>query len=257
MRYFESQKAVSFILGGFQMNVLICDDEWSVTEQVSELLQKHCAETGTQVRFHPFDAPCAIKDFAEYDIAILDIDMGDFSGIDLARRLRKEKPGIVIIFLTNFIQYAPEGFEVQAFRYLLKSNMQKRLVSYFEDAVREVVREKQIITISVNSELIDIPVNHILYLESNLRIIIMHLIHDERKEYRFYGNMTDLSEKLEDLGFLRIQKSFLVNMEYIEQMQYEKVRLRGEIVLPSSAKNHKELKQHYLKWRGKNRWVIS
>lgn len=112
------------------MNVLICDDEWSVTEQVSELLQKHCAETGTQVRFHLFDAPCAIKDFAEYDIAILDIDMGNFSGIDLARRLRNEKPGIVIIFLTNFIQYAPEGFEVQAFRYLLKSDMQERLVSY-------------------------------------------------------------------------------------------------------------------------------
>ena len=95
--------------------------------------------------------------------------MGDFSGIDLAWRLRKEKPGIVIIFLTNFIQYAPEGFEVQAFRYLLKTNMQERLVSYFEDAVKEVVRKKQIITISVNSELIDIPVNHILYLESNLR----------------------------------------------------------------------------------------
>lgn len=148
----------------------------------------------------------------------------------------KEKPGIVIIFLTNFIQYAPEGFEVQAFRYLLKSDMQERLVSYFEDAVREVVREKQIITISVNSELIDIPVSHILYLESNLRIIIMHLIHDERKEYRFYGNMTDLSEKLEDLGFLRIQKSFLVNMEYIEQMQYEKVSLRGGIVCPQVLK---------------------
>ena len=253
----NNKKLVRLSWGEFQMNVLICDDEWSVTEQVSELLQKHCAETGTQVRFHLFDAPCAIKDFAEYDIAILDIDMGNFSGIDLARRLRKEKPGIVIIFLTNFIQYAPEGFEVQAFRYLLKSDMQERLVSYFEDAVREVVREKQIITISVNSELIDIPINHILYLESNLRIIIMHLIHDERKEYRFYGNMTDLSEKLEDLGFLRIQKSFLVNMEYIEQMQYEKVSLRGGIVLPSSAKNRKELKQHYLKWRGKNRWMIS
>ena len=202
------------------MNVLICDDERRITEQVSELLQKHCTENGMQVRFHLFDDPCAIKDLAGYDIAILDIDMGDFSGIDLARRLRNEKPGI-------------------------------------EDAVREVVRKKQIITISVNSEWIDIPINHILYLESNLRIVIMHLIHDERTEYRFYGNMTDLSEKLEDLGFLRIQKSFLVNMEYIEQMQYEKVRLRGGIVLPSSAKNHKELKQHYLKWRGKNRWAIS
>ena len=65
------------------MNVLICDDEWRVTEQVSELLQKHCAENGMQVRFHLFDDPCAIKDLAGCDIAILDIDMGDFSGIDL------------------------------------------------------------------------------------------------------------------------------------------------------------------------------
>lgn len=85
----------------------------------------------------------------------------------------------------------------------------------------------------------------------------MHLINNDRKEYRFYGNMTDLAEKLNNLGFLRVQKSFLVNMEYIEQLQYEKVRLFGGIVLPSSAKNHKELKQYYLKWRGKNRWAIS
>lgn len=85
----------------------------------------------------------------------------------------------------------------------------------------------------------------------------MHLIHDERTEYHFYGNLSDLSKKLEDLGFLRVQRSFLVNMEYIVQLQYEKVSLTGGIVLPSSAKNHKELKQHYLLWRGKNRWAIS
>ena len=223
---------------------------------VSTLLQEHCMENGIHAQIHAFDDPCAIKDYDSYDIAFLDIDMEKLNGINLARKLRQENPGIVIIFLTNFIQYAPEGFEVQAFRYLLKSDMQERLVSYFEDAVREVVREKQIITISVNAELIDIPVSHILYLESNLRVVTMHLINDDREEYRFYGNMTDLSEKLEALGFLRVQKSFLVNMEYIEQLQYEKVSLYGGIVLPSSAKNHKTLKQQYLKWRGKNRWAI-
>lgn len=95
------------------------------------------------------------------------------------------------------------------------------------------------------------------HLEANLRVIIVHLIHDERTEYHFYGNLSDLSKKLEDLGFLRVQRSFLVNMEYIVQLQYEKVSLTGGIVLPSSAKNHKELKQHYLLWRGKKRWAIS
>ncbi len=238
------------------MSFLVCDDEMKIVEQVSTLLQEHCMENGIHAQIHAFDDPCAIKDYDSYDIAFLDIDMEKLNGINLARKLRQENPGIVIIFLTNFIQYAPEGFEVQAFRYLLKSDMQERLVSYFEDAVREVVREKQIITISVNAELIDIPVSHILYLESNLRVVTMHLINDDREEYRFYGNMTDLSEKLEALGFLRVQKSFLVNMEYIEQLQYEKVSLYGGIVLPSSAKNHKTLKQQYLKWRGKNRWAI-
>ena len=239
------------------MNILICDDERNVVEQVSALLQDHCTKSGISAHFYSFDDPCTIENLNLYDIAFLDIDMGNFSGIDLARSLRKENPGIVIVFLTNFIQYAPEGFEVQAFRYLLKSDMNEKLVSYFEDAIREVIRKKRIVTISVNSEWIDVPVNHILYLESNLRIIIMHLIYDERKEYHFYGNMSDLSKKLEDLGFLRIQRSFLVNMEYIVQLQYEKVSLTGGIVLPSSTKNHKELKQCYLLWRGKNRWAIS
>ena len=146
------------------MNFLVCDDEMKIVEQVSTLLQEHCMENGIHAQIHAFDDPCAIKDYDSYDIAFLDIDMEKLNGINLARKLRQENPGIVIIFLTNFIQYAPEGFEVQAFRYLLKSDMQERLVSYFEDAVREVVREKQIITISVNAELIDIPDSHILNL---------------------------------------------------------------------------------------------
>ena len=120
--------------------------------------------------------------------------MGDSSGIDLARTLRMENPGVVIIFLTNFIQYAPEGFEVQAFRYLLKRDMNEKLIPYFEAASKEVVQRKRILTISVHSEPIDIPVSHILYLEANLRVIIVHLIHDERTEYHFYGNLSDLSK---------------------------------------------------------------
>ena len=71
------------------------------------------------------------------------------AGIDLARTLRRENPGIVIVFLTNFIQYAPEGFEVQAFRYLLKRDMNEKLIPYFEAASKEVVQRKRILTISV------------------------------------------------------------------------------------------------------------
>ena len=98
--------------GGCRLNLLICDDEPAVAEQVSALLRDHCEKSGISAHFYPFSDPGAIKDLSSYDIAFLDIDMGDSSGIDLARTLRRENPGVVIIFLTNFIQYAPEGIPV-------------------------------------------------------------------------------------------------------------------------------------------------
>ena len=143
--------------GGCRLNLLICDDEPAVVEQVSALLRDHCKKSGISAHFYSFSDPGAIKDLSSYDIAFLDIDMGDSSGIDLARTLRRENPGVVIIFLTNFIQYAPEGFEVQAFRYLLKRDMNEKLIPYFEAASKEVIQRKRILTISVHSEPIDIP----------------------------------------------------------------------------------------------------
>lgn len=59
-----------------------------------------------------------------------------------------------------------------------------------------------------------------------------------------------------DLGFLRIQKSYLVNMHYVEIFQYNKVQLRGGLCLAPSEKNYNELKQKYLHWRGKSRWML-
>ena len=83
-----------------------------------------------------------------------------------------------------------------------------------------------------------------------------HLLDEKRPAYQFYGNITELSKKIEPLGFLRIQKSYLVNMHYVEIFQYNKVQLRGGLCLAPSEKNYSELKQKYLHWRGKSRWML-
>ena len=65
------------------MNLLICDDEPAVVEQVSALLRDHCEKSGISAHFYPFSDPGAIKDLSSYDIAFLDIDMtshGLFAG---------------------------------------------------------------------------------------------------------------------------------------------------------------------------------
>lgn len=240
----------------FKMNVLVCDDDQQIVDSIIEELKKKSEETHVALRFYGFSQPSQIDLSLPYDIALLDIDMGETNGIELARKLRAENENIVIIFITNFIQYAPEGFEVQAFRYLLKADFSAKLDSYFDSAVQEVLQRKQLVTISINSEIIDVPVNDILYLESHRRIIVMHLLDEKRPAYQFYGNITELSEKIEPLGFLRIQKSYLVNMHYVEIFQYNKVQLRGGLCLAPSEKNYNELKQKYLHWRGKSRWML-
>ena len=221
----------------FKMNVLVCDDERQIVDSIIETLEKKTEETHVALRFYGFSQPSQIDLSLPYDIALLDIDMGETNGIELARKLRAENENIVIVFITNFIQYAPEGFEVQAFRYLLKSDLPAKLYSYFDSAVHEALQRKQLVTISINSEIIDVPVNDILYLESHRRIIAMHLLD-------------------EPLGFLRIQKSYLVNMHYVEIFQYNKVQMRGGLCLVPSEKNYSELKQKYLHWRGKSRWML-
>lgn len=240
----------------FKMNVLVCDDDRQVVDSVIESLKHQIEETNTASKFYGFSQPSQVNLSLPYDIALLNIDMGEINGIDFARKLRAENGNIVIIFITNFIQYAPEGFEVQAFRYLLKADLSIKLPSYFDSAVQEVLRRKQLVTISINSEIIDVPVNDILYLESHRRTIIMHLLDENRQAYQFYGNITELSEKIEPLGFLRIQKSYLVNMHYIELFQYNRVQMRGGLCLTPSEKNYSELKQKYLQWRGKSRWTL-
>ena len=150
----------------FQMNVLVCDDERQIVNSVIETLKKKTEGTQISSIFYGVSQPSQIDFSRPYDIALLDIDMGETNGIELARKLRAENENIVIIFITNFIQYAPEGFEVQAFRYLLKADFSAKLDSYFDSAVQEVLRRKQLVTISINSEIIDVPVNDILYIKT-------------------------------------------------------------------------------------------
>ena len=99
------------------MNVLVCDDDQQIVDSIIETLEKKTEETQVSSRFYGFSQPSQIDLSLPYDIALLDIDMGETNGIELARKLRAEKENNVIIYLTNYIQYPPEGVEVQALRY--------------------------------------------------------------------------------------------------------------------------------------------
>ena len=238
------------------MKFLICDDDDLMLKKLSLLIKNSPENKCYSNKIIEITNPTDVNIADEYDVAFLDIDMPQMSGIDLARKIHEQWPNTVIIFITNYVQYAPDGYEVGAFRYLMKNQITEKLIDYLDLAIKERTKRLRVITIQINGERINVPVSNILYMESSARIITIHLIENVRPMYQFYGNMSDLAQKFEILGFLRVHKSYLVNMKYIEIFQCKRLEIKGGILIPSSERKYSELKQRYLTWEAENKWSI-
>ena len=240
------------------MNILICDDQSKDAEKLHKMINEQIAQEGWEASITVLEKVDEMKKikFDSYEIAFLDVDMGAYSGITLAKKLYEANPNTIIIFVTNYVEYAPAGYEVRAFRYMLKSDMEKAFPQIFKATMQEYNIRHQLISVTISTENVDVKVKNILYLESHQRLMEIHLINSERNSCQYYSSMAQATEKLEPMGFLRIQKSYLVNMEYISSMRYGKVRLTNGTELPVSEKNYGEIWKKYSLWRARNRWNI-
>ena len=107
------------------IKVLVCDDDAAFCKKMADLVRKSQPVDGCSAAVTTCCDPIALTDKAlgQFDIAFLDIDMGAYSGLELARHIRNLNLDTILIFVTNYVQYSLEGYEVQAFRYLLKSEL--------------------------------------------------------------------------------------------------------------------------------------
>lgn len=157
-----------------------------------------------------------------------------------------------IIFVTNFIEYAPEGYEVQAFRYILKRDLLGDLKAILPLALKQLNQET--LPIQVNGEIIKVPLDDILYLEvqqHNVTVVTRKLTSERKqKEYSFYATLSELEERLEPLGFLRIHKSYLVNLKHLKKFQCREATLDNGMTIRVGEKSYAENKQKFLLWKG-------
>lgn len=237
--------------------ILICDDDHSFGTSLGASVRSILDTAGRSAQIHIYeraeDIPKQI--LCDCDIAFLDIDFAQngYTGIDIARQLRSLQNHAVIIFVTNFIEYAPEGYEVQAFRYLLKTEMDKKLKLYLTQALDHLVSVKRTFPISISGDVINIPLDDVLFMEAKLHNVIAHTANTSgnSQEYRFYSTLSDVEKQLTPHGFLRIHKSFLVNMKHLVKFQCKEAVLSDGTVLKVSEKNYAQQKKAYLLWKGR------
>ena len=249
-------EASRYLGGDFMISILICDDDIIIVEEMHLVIERILRDADRKAKIHTFTDAASVSEqiLSGCDIALLDIDFdgAEYNGMDIARKLRSLRSDTVIIFVTNFIEYAPEGYEVQAFRYILKRDLEADLKVVLPLALKQLNQET--LPIQVNGEIIKVPLDDILYLEvqqHNVTVVTRRLAPDRTpKEYCFYATLSDLEGRLEPLGFLRIHKSYLVNMKHLKKFQCREATLDNGMILRVGEKSYAENKQKFLLWKG-------
>lgn len=182
----------------------------------------------------------------DIDLAFLDIQMPDLNGLELARLLPKRT---AVVFVTAYEQYAVEGFKVEATDYLLKpasyadfltacERAQKRLGTATADAEGE----HENLFIKADYKTIPVKLRDIRYIESVKDYVLIHL--DPKGDSRHPGSRTphdimslqsmkSLAEFLPSPPFLRIHRSYIVNLNKIDCIERQRV-IFGSEYLPVS-----------------------
>lgn len=241
------------------VSILICDDDEQFAIRLQDAIKRALEREKIKAKIYTFLCSEEIGNevLSTCDIAFLDIDFKgkSYNGIDIARRLREFRQDAVIVFVTNYLEYAPDGYEVQAFRYILKNEIPQKLEVNINQIFAHIRSAKSDIKIQMDGEIIDINVQDILFVEAMGHTLIFHLTPKDQKpgkQYNCYSTLTQMETELANRGFLRIHKSYLVNMVHIKKLNCSEVLLDSGTQLRVSSKTYAECKKQYLLWRGQH-----
>lgn len=238
-------------VGQNNIKIILCDDDPGFLKTLHREVERTFTRLNVKAEITAFNSPGDIppEQLASCDMAFLDIDFedDDCTGIDIAKSLRQANCHALIFFVTNFIEYAPAGYEVQAFRYILKRDMGEVLERYIMQAIAQFAEGQEFLRLKNKDEIVDIPLEKIFYLE-----VMDHSvsIHSGEASYELNATLSSLEARLESHGFLRVHKSFLVNMCHIRKFRSRECILADGTTLAVSEKNYSQQKQKYLLWKG-------
>ena len=149
-----------------------------------------------------------------------------------------------------YLEFALQGYTVNAYRYLLKRDIAAQLPSCLEDIFAGMTDPKKTLEVRHNRTTSEIPLDQIYYLESNLRQINVYGDIPHQPICTFYGKIADLPAMLYENGFLQVGRSDVVNLQYVRSIRNYKVELRSGVELSVSRQYYTAIRSAWLEWKG-------
>ncbi len=174
------------------------------------------------------------------DILLLDIHMDKLTGMDAAKKIREFDKRVEILFTTSISDYVHEGYEVRAYRYLIKPLTYEVVQKHLKECISNIIeKEANFLVINNKKNLMKINLDSVLYIETDKKNLI---IHKTDKSYMIKMSMRNIEKLLNRKNFFRCHSSFLVNLKMVESLDKNIVYIK-EAPIPVSKHRAQQLKK--------------
>jgi len=220
------------------IQIALVDDDKDASNELQEKLQKFASENNEQFSISTYHEVVSFLDhYQSVDIVFMDVEMPYLNGIAAAQKLRQIDEKVVLIYVTNYMQYAVEGYEVNALGYLLKPINYARLSSVLKKTLSLLLQEAKGLLVKTSSGLKKVYPDELMYIEISGHLIE---IHTKSEVLETWGSLKELEKKLPEGRFVRSTSNTVVNLSYVKGFENDDLVLSEGSRLPISRRKKKE-----------------
>lgn len=219
-----------------------CIMKWADLRKQKVLIYKYTS--GEQFLF-------AYEEKSDFDLLVLDIQLEKMNGMELARKIRQANKAVKIVFHTGLTEYAIEGYEVGAVRYLLKPLKQEVLENLLDNLWQEIKKEQEENFLFMqSSQTYRVPYSQIVYVEANGHYLSLMT---EEKHYEWKASFSSVTQEFESHDFFLLKRGLYVNLMFVNRITKTDCILESGEQLPVSKNRYKALNEAFIAYyRGRD-----
>lgn len=206
------------------VNIGICDSDIYTQNKIEALLEKFCEESKLKMEISQYcngEEICKRAQLSQIDILFLDVKMNELSGIDVAKELRKVNYNAKLIFISKTSECIPDLFDYEASGYIGKPIDEDKFNRAIWRVSKRLLQSGEKFYYSAARCLYNVEKRKIVYFESNAHIILIHKENNELEKFR--DKLSNVGKQLSSPEFLRIGKSYIVNLNKVKKMNRKSV----------------------------------
>ena len=234
-----------------EINIYLCEDNEEHLSQMADTVKLSAEKKGWEISLHSYLSAEELlkrleneygKNRGVLEVIFADIEMPGMNGIELGKRINQNFPEVYFIFTTAFEEYAIQGYEARAYRYLLKPVTLQNVSQILEQILKEKERNKIVILREEGKEVF-VALKEIIYISAEDKYTVFHT-----RENTYFDkiSLTECEKLLGKYGFYRIHRKYIINMKHHKKLGTNTVVLSGAIELPVSRKQQEEYRKYFI-----------